>query len=255
MTVTLPPNPLMHIPAPSYILSCPKIYAAICYNRHAEHPNFEQDPETTFSRAGETFLDKCRSNFYAGYDLNISYRAHDISINRAFSTKQQFFEIWEEINSLIGTSACKVAAVGMFLHHTNSGAIAARSPQNGGETISASDVSDLELDFPWEENGFLFQAGCNSDTLGSDGINIAKAFHSKFDIRVYYSVAFSYFSNDYMSYNRITPSDMSVYLLAFKRRRNFADRDSYIWNRLPFVSDNGEWKIGPGRRIREGVLG
>lgn len=255
MTVTLPPNPLTHSSASSYIMSCPKIYVAICYNRHPEHRNFAQDPETTFSRAGRTFLENCRSNFYAGYDLHVNYRAHDVSINRAFSTKRQFFEVWAEIGSLIGRSACKVAAVGMFLHHTDSGKIAAWSPQNGGETISAADVSNLELDLPWEENGFMFQAGCNSDTLGSDGINVARAFHAKFNVRVYYSVAFSYFSKDYMSYKRIATADTAVYLLAFKRRKNLSDSDSYIWNRLPFVSDKGEWRIGLGRRIKEGVIG
>jgi len=112
--------------------------------------------------------------------------------------------------------------------------------------ISGKEISGLDKLHWLEGKSFIFMANCNGDEgTGS----VAEAMHTKQSVKVYYSRAYSYFSNDYLEFDRSMRLKLGIasasnvgdlYLLAFERGSH-NENDPDVMN------------FGSGVRVWEGI--
>lgn len=256
--VEIPDNESPDTSVSEYCATCPKIYAALYYERHSQHSNFS-DEDHAFKYTANTFMTKVVENSYIGYDFKFEYTSADVLIKQKFNDEASLAAAWDAINNRAVAGEMKVACVAIFSHHEGAAQsyIAGWNPTPATDdandpydsrNMSGAEVGALQK-LPWiEGKGLMFLMNCNGDEgRGS----VASAFHSGQGAKVYYSKAYSYFSNSHTEYNRSyrlatgTASTSNVgdlYLLAFARGSHNEDD--------PDVTNHGS-----GLRVAEGVYG
>lgn len=255
--INLPENNAHHRTVGTYYTKCPKIYAALYYERHPSHRHISEE-DHAFEYAANTFLEKIEENSYAGYDLDFEYQPIDKKIKIRFNDEASLISAWNRIYALTDNGNIKVACIAIFSHHSGGNGQSYIGGWRPGETtedngdphdewnLSGKEIRHLQT-LSWiPQKSFIFLANCNGDT-GSD--NIALSFHKKHSVTVYHSKAYSYFSNSYNKYDKswrlaLGNADKlnigDLYLLAFARgshNSNDPDIENY----------------GSGLRVWEGV--
>jgi lysozyme family protein len=148
------------------------------------------------------------------------------------STKQDFLDAWEQINSLASQGNKNVKEVFLFTHASKQSdqqdGLEFSSLDGTSGTLKREDITALKK-LPWASNSAqLVIFGCNTGLRGTRGWCPAEHFAQTQAVTTIGETGYSYFSKSQSSYEVQSASDNTIYLHAYKRGKNGALGDGSL---------------------------
>lgn len=137
-------------------------------------------------------------------------------------TEREFVNAWNEIKNTAQKKSLSVWAGHLLTHSSKQdnsrGGLEFRR-QGDEHTLRQDEISALTK-LPWDKNGFLILAGCNTGNSGQRGWCPAQSFAIRQGVTTLGQVGYAYFSKNWRTYEEKNPQDANICLWAFERGKN-----------------------------------